>query len=105
MDTNEIAPQAVTTVEELYEKLEMLRQAANQRVTMTDDNGDAVGKILLNRLMEMKADLSVIEDKPEHWEPVGLMLDGIGKAVRQRTINDLHTSYSLDAVDEAPQAQ
>lgn len=96
MDFPEIAPQQVSSIEELFAKLDMIHEAAKQWESSTGDDDD-LGALLLHRSTELFTDLNLIDFTPEHWQTVGEKIEGIAQCVKQRNINDLNASYAMES--------
>lgn len=94
MESNEITPHAVTSIEDLFAKLDMIHEAAQQLLDNKESDPE-LGLVLLHRAVELYKDLHVIDETPEHWRTVGEKLEAIKSLTRQANINDLNASFNL----------
>jgi hypothetical protein len=93
MERNEITPAPVNTAEELIAKMDLILGAAQQWVTVDDDE---LGAAIYRRCSELPANLSTVQGSQEHWAAFNEKAVAINRSLRQKAYVELQNMNSLN---------
>lgn len=93
MEHNEIMPAPVNTPEELIAKMDLILGAAQQWVTIEDDE---LGAAIYRRCSELPGNLSTVQGTQEHWEAFNQKAVAIQRALQQKAYVELQAMNSLN---------
>jgi hypothetical protein len=94
MDTPEITPAPVSTIEELLGKIDMIHAAAQQWHESENGNDPDLINVLRVRVHELLGDITAVGVTPEQWSVIAAKCDEISELFKGRLLTTLNNAYN-----------